>query len=138
MKILILGCNGMAGHIIALYLAERGHDILGFARQKSPFVSTLIGDAFDVTLIKDIITSGRFDAVINCIGILNQFAENDKASAVFLNGYFPHYLARVTEGTDTQIIHMSTDCVFSGKTGSNDFFTISVFICFFLLSIRYA
>ena len=108
----------MAGHIIALYLAERGHDILGFARQKSPFVSTLIGDAFDVTLIKDIITSGRFDAVINCIGILNQFAENDKASAVFLNGYFPHYLARVTEGTDTQIIHMSTDCVFSGKTGS--------------------
>ena len=37
--------------------------------------------------------------------------------AVYLNSYFPHQLAKLTEGTHTQVIHMSTDCVFSGKRG---------------------
>jgi dTDP-4-dehydrorhamnose reductase len=55
--------------------------------------------------------------VINCIGIINQFAEQNKALASFLNSYFPHFLAEATAGTDTQVIHMSTDCVFSGKRG---------------------
>ena len=34
-----------------------------------------------------------------------------------MNAYFPHFLAKITEGTKTQVIHMSTDCVFSGKIG---------------------
>jgi dTDP-4-dehydrorhamnose reductase len=56
--------------------------------------------------------------VINCIGILNQFAEQNKAAASFLNSYFPHFLAETTAYTNIQVIHMSTDCVFSGKRGS--------------------
>ena len=56
--------------------------------------------------------------MINCIGVLNQFAEQNHVLAAFLNSYFPHFLAKTTEGTDTQVIHMSTDCVFSGKKGS--------------------
>lgn len=117
MKFFILGCNGMAGHIIALYLKEQGHQVVGFARSKSDFVETVIGDAFDTDLIVKSIKEGDYDVVINCIGMLNQFAENDKAAAAFLNGYLPHFLAKVTKGTQTQLIHMSTDCVFSGKTG---------------------
>ena len=68
-------------------------------------------------LIKDLVGKNKFDTVINCIGILNQFAEKNKAVAVYLNSFFPHYLAQLTEGTDTQVIHMSTDCVFSGNRG---------------------
>lgn len=117
MKFFILGCNGMAGHIIALYLKEQGHQVVGFARSKSDFVETLIGDAFDTDLIAKCLNEGAYDVIINCIGMLNQFAENDKASAAFLNGYLPHFLAKITKGTQTQLIHMSTDCVFSGKTG---------------------
>ena len=117
MKFFILGCNGMAGHIIALYLKEQGHHVVGFARSKSDFVDTVIGDAFDTDLIEKCIKEGSYDVVINCIGMLNQFAENDKAAASFLNGYLPHFLAKITRGTQTQLIHMSTDCVFSGKTG---------------------
>lgn len=117
MKFFILGCNGMAGHIIALYLKEQGHKVVGFARSKSDFVDTVIGDAFDTDLIEKCIKEGSYDVVINCIGMLNQFAENDKAAASFLNGYLPHFLAKITRGTQTQLIHMSTDCVFSGKTG---------------------
>ena len=48
---------------------------------------------------------------------MNQFADTKKARAVYLNSFFPHFLAEITEGTATQVIHMSTDCVFSGARG---------------------
>ncbi len=117
MKFLVLGCNGMAGHLISLYLKENGHSVTGFARKRSPFSDTVTGDAKDQNLLAEVIKNGNFDTVINCIGILNKFAEEDKASACYLNAYLPHFLADLTSDTNTQIIHMSTDCVFSGKRG---------------------
>lgn len=117
MKFLVLGCNGMAGHIISLYLKEKGHDVTGVARSKSIFVPTIIGDASDLGLLRGVIAAGNYDAVINAIGLLNQFAENNQAEAANLNGFLPHFLADITSDTPTQVIHMSTDCVFSGKTG---------------------
>ena len=118
MKILVLGCNGMAGHLISLYFKEKGHEVVGFARQQSQLLdSTIIGDASDMALIKKVIEEGNYDAVINCIGLLNQFAENNKAMAVLLNGYLPHYLVELTKDTKTRILHMSTDCVFAGNDG---------------------
>lgn len=124
MKFLVLGCNGMAGHTISLFLKERGHDVLGFDRQESKLIKSISGDARDTDKLKEVIINGKFDSVINCIGILNQFAEQNKSLATFLNAYFPHFLADVTSGSKTQVIHMSTDCVFSGKRGEyteNDF-----------------
>jgi len=119
MKFFVLGCNGMAGHTISLYLQERGHEVLGFDRGKSTLLNNSIaGNAFDTKSLEEIIMGGNFDTIINCIGILNQFAENDHALAAFLNSYLPHFLAKTTEGIDTQVIHMTTDCVFSGKKGS--------------------
>lgn len=117
MKILVLGCNGMAGHTIALYLKEQGHDVTGFARKESSLVSTVVGDAKNTVLMQKIIKDGKYDSVINAIGVLNRFAEENHENAVFLNTYLPQYLAKITEDTDTQIIHMSTDCVFSGSRG---------------------
>ena len=124
MKFFICGCNGMAGHTISLYLQEQGHDVYGFDLYKSQYIKSFAGNAFDTETLKKVIKDGHYDSVINCIGVLNQFAEQNHALATFLNSYFPHFLAKTTEGTDTQIIHMSTDCVFSGKRGcytENDF-----------------
>lgn len=118
MKFFVLGCNGMAGHTISLYLQEKGYEVLGFDRTKSKYVKSIAGNAFDTASLRNIIHEGKFDTVINCIGILNQFAEQNKALASFLNAYFPHFLVETTAETDTQVIHMSTDCVFSGKRGS--------------------
>ncbi len=117
MRILVLGSNGMAGHTISLYFKEQGHDVMGFDRHKSTIVNSVAGDAFDRDLLKELVQSKPYDAVINCIGLLNQFAENNKSAAAYLNSYLPHYLAELTEGMATQILHMSTDCVFSGKRG---------------------
>lgn len=118
MKILVLGSNGMAGHLISLFFKEQGHMVVGFARSKSKFLdSTILGDASDMSLIKDTLEDGNYDAVINCIGLLNQFAENNKAMAVLLNGYLPHYLVDITKDMTTKVVHMSTDCVFAGNDG---------------------
>lgn len=117
MKFLICGCNGMAGHTISLYLKEQGHCVFGFDKKKSELIDSVAGDAMDRVFVEKLIKDGNYDSVINCIGILNRDAEDHKALATYLNSYFPHLLAELTEGTNTQVIHMSTDCVFSGKKG---------------------
>lgn len=117
MKFLVLGCNGMAGHMFSLYLKEGGYEVDGFARKESPFIHTVLGDARDTGLLRNIIEKGNYRAVINCIGVLNKFAELNHEAAVFLNSYVPQFLAKITEKSATQIIHISTDCVFSGSRG---------------------
>ncbi len=117
MRFLVLGCNGMAGHMISLYLKEQGYEIEGFARQESRLIKTILGDARDTDLLKSVILNGNYNSVVNCIGLLNKFAENDHEAAVYLNAYIPQFLAKITSKSDTQIIHISTDCVFSGSRG---------------------
>ena len=117
MRFLICGCNGMAGHTISLYLKEQGHYVFGFDKTKSNLIDSVSGDAMDRKFVEKLVKEGNYDSIINCIGILNQAAADHKALAIYLNSYFPHLLAELTYGTKTQVIHMSTDCVFSGKKG---------------------
>ncbi len=108
----------MAGHQISLYLQEQGHDVTGFALEKSKLLNkSIAGDATDFPLLKKFIQEGKYDTVINCIGILNQFAERNHALATLLNSYLPHFVAMVANEVGTHVIHMSTDCVFSGVRG---------------------
>lgn len=118
MKILVLGASGMAGHVISIYLKEVGHEVTAFSRKKVSYCKNLNGDVTDFALLKSIIENENYDAVINAIGILNKDAEDNKPLAVLLNSYLPHYLSQITKHRQTKVIHMSTDCVFSGKTGS--------------------
>lgn len=117
MKILILGGTGMAGHTISIYLKEAGYDVTSFSRRKVDYCKNINGDITDFIMLKDIIHEGQYDAIINAIGILNQDAENHKSNAILLNSYLPHFLSETTKEMKTRVIHMSTDCVFSGKTG---------------------
>lgn len=118
MKILVLGATGMAGHTIALYFQGKGHDVTAFSRREFEYCPNIIGDITDFNLLKKVIIEGKYDAVINAIGILNKDAEDNKSMAVLLNSYLPHYLSDITRNIKTKVIHMSTDCVFSGKTGN--------------------
>ncbi|OMD60016.1 NAD(P)-dependent oxidoreductase [Paenibacillus odorifer] len=117
MKVLILGGTGMAGHTISLYFKEAGHDVTAFSRGKVDYCKNVNGDITDFENLKNIIYEGQYDAIINAIGVLNQDAENNKSNAVLLNSYLPHFLCDITNGMKTKVIHMSTDCVFSGKSG---------------------
>lgn len=117
-KVLVMGSAGMAGHIITLYLKENGYNVTGFSRKKNEVYEGIIGDATNTSLVKQIVDEGSYDYIINCIGILNQFAESNHPNAIMINSYLPHFLAKITEKNETRIIQMSTDCVFSGKKGN--------------------
>lgn len=117
MKLLILGGTGMAGHTISIYFKEAGHDVTAFSRSKVDYCKNVNGDITDFENLKKLINEGQYDAIINAIGILNQEAEDHKSNAVLLNSYLPHFLSDTTKEMKTRVVHMSTDCVFSGKTG---------------------
>lgn len=93
MKILVLGASGMAGHVVALYLQEQGYNVIAYTRQPFQYCENIIGDVTDTEKFKHILSGNNYDAVINCIGLLNQFAENNPANAVFINSYIPHFIA---------------------------------------------
>lgn len=117
MKILVLGSIGMAGHTISLYFNKQGHDVTTFSLKPFPFCKNIVGNAFDKDAFQKMLIIGKYDAVINCIGLLNQVADSNPAQAVYLNSYLPHLIANTLKDTKTKLIHMSTDCVFAGNTG---------------------
>jgi dTDP-4-dehydrorhamnose reductase len=117
-KFLVMGATGMAGHTISLYLQEQDHDVTAFSTKLFPYCKNINGDAMDKDFVISMLQEGDFDVVINCIGILNQACDREPSQSVYLNSYLPHLIADTLRNIKTKLIHMSTDCVFSGKLGS--------------------
>ena len=118
-KIIVLGSNGMAGHVVTLGLrAEiKKYKVIAVARTKSQVNPDVLMDISDFDKVKNLILHSKADVVINCIGLLNKKAEDNIDQAILLNSYFPHFLESITKNTNTKLIHISTDCVFSGVKG---------------------
>lgn len=116
-RILVLGAIGMAGHTITLFLKERGHDVTAYSMSPFPYCDNIIGNAFETENFKKMLLEDEYDAIINCIGLLNQEAEENHSKAVYLNSYLPPLIADTIKDKKTKLIHMSTDCVFAGNTG---------------------
>ncbi|UOE41554.1 SDR family oxidoreductase [Chryseobacterium suipulveris] len=115
-KVLVIGIKGMAGHVVFRKLQQEGnYDVYGVARSIESTDKTFNLDVIHTDKLKEIIAENQFDAVINCIGILNKDAEDHPAKAIWFNSYFPHFLEDITKNSATKVIHISTDCVFSGK-----------------------
>jgi dTDP-4-dehydrorhamnose reductase len=117
MNILVLGATGMAGHTIALYFKEKGHNVVAYSRSSFPYCDNIVGDVFDKDRLIYVLQNVKYDVVINCIGILNNDAAENPSKAVYLNSYIPHFIVDILRDFDTKFIHMSTDCVFAGNTG---------------------
>lgn len=107
MKIYILGCTGVVGHAVAAYLKDAGHELQCGGEELAYYTEGL----------KAVISDFHPDAIINCTAIVNQAAEEDKARAAYINAYLPHLLESLTAGTNTVVVHRSTDCIFSGAKG---------------------
>mgnify|MGYP003705915037 CR=1 FL=1 len=117
-KVLVVGCKGMAGHVVKIYLERtRNFDVWGLARNVKSESNLINVDVTDIDELENILKIGAFDVVINCIGLLNNAAENNPELAVWFNSYFPQLLASFGVKYNFKLIHLSTDCVFSGKEG---------------------
>lgn len=117
MKILVLGASGMAGHTIAVYFLEQGHAVTTFTRTPFPFGRNFCGDLANPALLRLMLEEGEYDVVINCVGMLNSACDREPAKAIYVNSYLPHLLDElVRRQSSAKLIHMSTDCVFSGQS----------------------
>jgi len=116
-KVVVLGALGMAGHIMSEVLAESDqYEVFGVARQNGQLVDTVL-DVTDFKALEQYLKSVKPDYVVNCVGALVSQSKNDLPSAILLNSYLPNYLSQVGNNLGYKLIHISTDCVFSGKDG---------------------
>jgi dTDP-4-dehydrorhamnose reductase len=107
----------MAGHVMAEYLAQKPeYEIIRCARNVS-IPSTIILDVTDFQKVENIMRAKRPDVVVNCIGMLVQASQDRVDQAILINSFLPHFLSRLGRELDFKMIHISTDCVFSGKRG---------------------
>ena len=75
-------------------------------------------DALEFSTIEKAIAEIKPDVVLNCIGIIKQLSDSkDYLKSIEINALFPHKLLQICQKTNTRLIHISTDCVFSGKKG---------------------
>ena len=130
MKILIIGVTGMLGNAMlrALLNSNLNHHVVGTARSENalglfkPEISQHIITGVDVEnhdLLIQTFAKVQPEIVINCVGLVKQLAQaNNPLSAVPLNTLLPHKIADICSLIGTRLIHISTDCVFSGTKGN--------------------
>ena len=116
-KILILGSTGMLGHqVVNYFLKFDDYDVVDIAFRSKLREETIISDATDRTEFEKVVTELAPDFIVNCIGILIHGSSNVE-NAIYLNAYLPHQLKKISKNISAKLIHISTDCVFSGDTG---------------------
>lgn len=127
-KILVLGASGMLGNAVFKFFAyDSSYRVTGTTRSKNSiglFPKDIRGylvygvDIDDAEELRKLFEELRPDVVINCIGVVKQLDNaNDPLVALPINSLLPHRLVNICKASDSRLIHMSTDCVFSGKKG---------------------
>lgn len=117
-KVVVLGSVGMAGHIVAEYLSKLSeYEVIGIARTEGDYVSHVL-DVTNFNELEQLIESISPDYIINCIGALVSLSKNNITTAILINSYLPHFLSDLGSRLNYKLIHISTDCVFSGKEGN--------------------
>jgi dTDP-4-dehydrorhamnose reductase len=114
-KVLVLGGSGMIGHVIYSYLnGFKDYEIIALAGSRKYNEFTTILDVRNIDSFELYIKNNKPDIVINCIGLLIEDSNNKIKDSIYLNAYFPHYLKEMGLINNFKLIHISTDCVFSG------------------------
>ncbi|WP_436376245.1 dTDP-4-dehydrorhamnose reductase family protein [Cytobacillus sp. BC1816] len=118
MKVLVLGGKGMAGHMIVDYLRRQPqYNVIYTSRNKEDEDGIFL-DITDSLKLEEVINNQKPEVIINCIGILNEFAEKNQKLAFQVNSLLPHQLVKFAERYNGKVIHISTDCVFLGTKGN--------------------
>jgi len=128
-KVLILGATGMLGHTLMLHLIQNKKvEVYGTTRKLKSFKNY---NKFNYKLIKlDVSNFSNLercikrikpDYVINCIGIIKQkISSKMKKNIILINSILPNFLNFLSFKNNLNLILISTDCVFNGKSGNYD------------------
>jgi dTDP-4-dehydrorhamnose reductase len=125
MRILVVGGGGMLGHQLCeswgdrheVWATVRGGSSAGAGNLANPRILSGV-DVRRLESVTDAIARVRPDAVVNAVGIVKQRpAAKEFVPSIEVNALFPHHLARITAEAGARMVHLSTDCVFSGMKG---------------------
>ena len=128
MKVLVVGASGMIGSTVMRVLSEKPNwQVFGSIRDSeskrffSPEIREFLIDGVDVEhqdgLIKILIQT-QPDVVVNCVGITKHKTKvEDPLISIPINTLMPHRLAGFCKLAGARLIHISTDCIFSGDKG---------------------
>jgi len=128
MRVLILGGSGMLGHRLLQALEARGHEARATLRgtlDSYPRRGPLRRDNSipevelrDGTRLRQVIAGYRPDTVVNAAGLVLQREDaSDPILNIELNSLLPHRAAVYCREYAARLIHISSDCVFSGSRG---------------------
>ena len=130
-RVLVLGGTGMLGHKVLQQVRERfPHSCCTVRgrREDSGLQRIVPGiapdairehvDVMDWTSVEGVLSELRPDVVVNCVGIVKQREEAKAAvPSITINALLPHRLAEALAAWNGRLVHVSTDCVFSGDRG---------------------
>jgi dTDP-4-dehydrorhamnose reductase len=127
-KILVLGASGMLGNAMLRYFAARAeHEVVGIVRSAAStrllpedvqHLTAICRNADDTDALVRMFEHHRPTVVINCVGLVKQYDDSkDPLAAIPVNSVLPHRLARLCALTGARLVHLSTDCVFTGNKG---------------------
>jgi len=129
MNILVLGVNGLIGSTVFRYLSEYSeHLVFGTVRNQDyinyfnvEFRNNVIHsvDVNDFDKLVKVFNDTSPGLVINCAGITKHLRDSESHLVTIpINSVAPHRLAQICHLTKSRLLHISTDCVFSGKKGN--------------------
>lgn len=128
MKVLVVGASGMIGSTVLRVLSEKSDwEVYGTVRDEgvkrffpAPIGERLIADVdveYQDSLVR-VLDQIRPDVVVNCAGLTKHKPEaEDPLVSIPINTLMPHRLAGLCKLVGARLIHVSTDCVFSGEKG---------------------
>lgn len=128
MRVLVLGVTGMLGSaVFRIFSSDSSYEAWGTIRDsihlrhfpESRRAHLLVGvDVLDQDALMAVFTRVQPEVVINCVGLIKQLSDvKNPLTALPINAMLPHRLARLCELGGARLIHVSTDCVFSGRKG---------------------
>lgn len=107
----------MLGHqVVNYFLRFHDYDVIDIALRSKLREKTIISDVTDGVAFERVVTEQSPDFIVNCIGVLIHGSSN-VGNAIYLNAYLPHQLKKISKNINAKLIHISTDCVFSGSKG---------------------
>lgn len=128
--VLVLGVTGMLGHKMLQVLSAQDLRVTGLMRadkHAAPWGSVPllhdrveVFDKVDLSRVDEVrswLRVLRPDVVVNCVGVIKQHKGARREEFARLNTVLPHLLATEVASYGSRLIHISTDCVFSGRKG---------------------
>lgn len=117
-KTVVLGGDGMLGHMVVKALKRGGRQVKGYGRdmfEVEPTSEQTVG-----VKLNRVVDEDDVGYVINCVGAIKPMFKTNLTNCIYTNAVFPHQLASVCEKRGLKLIHITTDCVFDGLGGPYD------------------